>query len=360
MRYGKFLDELGDLYEWRRKNNLPDQHYKKTFADLRDIWIKDKRYSELIAFIHENWDSGNGDDFFNPLSTHLIKENELSYYKKLWKGVLRHRINNLWYRHKFILQEYPNITLDEIKATDIKGFNQFSSKESVLRRLAWERKYTLKGIEEYKQGLIRLNDSTEIEKVENLYKSIYNLNKPRPKKSTDKRKIDENVFWDLIKINREKSEDKFDFIENLSNQLEEFKPTEIKRFERTFLSKYNELIRWEIWALAYIARRGCGDDAFDYFKAWVISKGKETFEDVKNLKVSELKKHFDEDPQLEEMFSLAENVYENKTGELMSPVRVKKQKLTGKQWKEENLEKDFPDIWKIFEHKITAPNNGYE
>ena len=39
---------------------------------------------------------------------------------------------------------------------------------------------------------------------------------------------------------------------------------------------------------------------------------------------------------------------ENKTGELMSPVKVKKQKLTGKQWKEENLEKDFPEIWKIF------------
>ena len=80
------------------------------------------------------------------------------------------------------------------------------------------------------------------------------------------------------------------------------------------MSKYNQLNRWELWALAYIVRRGCGDDAFDYFKVWVISKGQEAFEDIKSLNVSKLQRHFDEDPQLEEMFWLVENVYENKTG----------------------------------------------
>ena len=212
-------------------------------------------------------------------------------------------------------------------------------------------KLTLEGLYRFKQGLVVLGAEQEIEKTNELITTVERLEKPKSKKTTDKRKIDENVFWDLIKLNREKSEDKFDFIENLSIQLEEFKPTEIKRFERNFLSKYNELNCWEIWALACIVRSGCGDDAFDYFKAWVISKGQETFEDVKNLNVSELKKHFNEDPQLEEMFSLTENVYENKTGELMSLVRVKKQKLSGKQWKEENLAKDFPEIWKIFNTK---------
>lgn len=66
--------------------------------------------------------------------------------------------------------------------------------------------------------------------------------------------------------------------------------------------------------------------------------------------MSELKKHIDEDPQLEQMISLAEHVYEVKTGELMPPVRIKKQKLSGQEWEEENLEKEFPEIWKIFKH----------
>ena len=340
MSYGKFLDESGDLNDWRRKNNLPDQHYEKTFADLRDIWIKDKRYSELIAFIHENYDSGQWDEFFEPLEKHLIGNKLGKEFIKFWKGILRHRFSSLWDWNK--------------------RFHQKTKYWEGSKETNKYQKLTLEGLYRFKQGLIELGAEQEIEKTNELIKTVDKLEKPKPKKTTDKRKIDENVFWELIKLNREKSEDKFDFIENLSNQLEEFKSTEIKRFERTFLSKYNELNRWEIWALAYIVRRGCGDDAFDYFKTWVISKGQKAFEDIKSLKISELKQHFDEDPQLEEMFSLAENVYENKTGELMSPVRVKKQKLTGKQWKEENLEKEFSEVWKIFEHKKTAPNNGYK
>jgi len=331
LSYGKFLDESGDLNGWRRKNNLPDQHYRKTFADLRDIWIKDKRYSELTAFIHENWDSGQWNEFFEPLEKHLVENKLEKEFIKFWKGILRRRFSRLWSWNK--------------------KFGKKTEYWDGSKKTFEYQKLTLEGLYRFKQGLVVLGTEQEIEKTNELIKSVERLEKPKPKKTTDKRKIDEKVFWELIKLNRDKSQDKFDFIENLSIQLEGFKPTEIKRFERTFLSKYNELNYWKIWALAYIIRRGCGDDAFDYFKAWVISKGQETFEDVKNLNISELKKHFNEDPQLEEMFSLAENVYENKTGELMLPVRVKKQKLTGKQWKEENLEKDFPEIWKIFNTK---------
>lgn len=331
MSYGKFLDEVGHYYQERKKNNLPEQDWELNRNYVRDKWIEQKRYSELIAFIHENWDSGQWDEFFEPLEKNLIENKLEKEFIKFWKGILIHRFSSLW---------------DWNKEVGRKTEYWDGSKKTFECQ-----KLTLEGLYRFKKGLVELGVEEEIRKTDELIKTVDKLEKSKPKKTTDKRKIDENVFWELIKLNREKSEDKFEFIENLSNQLEEFKPTEIKRFERTFLSKYNELHRWEIWALAYIVRRGCGDDAFDYFKAWVISKGQETFEDIKNLNVSELKKHFDEDPQLEEMFSLVENVYENKTGELMSSVRVKKQKLTGKEWKEENLEKDFPEIWKIFEHK---------
>lgn len=338
MSYGKFLDESGDLNDWRRKNNLPDQHYEQTFADLRDIWIKDKRYSELIAFIHENWDSGQWNEFFEPLEQHLIENKLEKEFIKFWKGILRHRFSSLW---------------DWVKECGRK-----TEVSNGTKKPSKFQKFTLEGLYRFRQGLSILGSEEEIKKTNELIKTVDKLEKPKAKKSTDKRKIDEKLFWELIKLNREKSEDKIEFIENLSNQLEEFKPTEIKRFEKIFLTKYQELNRWEIWALAYIVRRGCGDDAFDYFKAWVISKGEKAFEDIKELKVSELRNYFDEDPQLEEMLSLSENVYENKTGELMSPVRVKKQKLSGKVWRENNLENEFPEIWKIVEHKKTAPNTA--
>ena len=313
MSYGKFLDEVCDL-------DFPKNNWKQNQAYLRDKWIEQKRFNELFSYIHENWDLGQWDDFFDPLEEYLIENKLVKLYIKFWKGILRHRLSDLWY----------------------------SKKEYSTEHIIENQKFTLDGLYWFKKGLISLNAEEEIKKTEELIETVKKLERPKPKKTTDKRKIDEKVFWELIKLNREKSEDKFEFIENLTNQLEEFKPIEIRRFERFFLNKYNELNRWEIWALAYIIRRGCGDDAFDYFKAWVISKGQEAFEDIKSLNVSKLQRYFDEDPQLEEMFWLVENVYENKTGELMSPVRVKKQKLSGKEWKEDNLENEFPVIWKIF------------
>ncbi|KGL59085.1 DUF4240 domain-containing protein [Polaribacter sp. Hel1_85] len=329
MSYGIFLKEVDNYFDEREKLGLPKQTWEQNEIYVRDKWIKEKRFSELIAFIHENYDSGQWDEFFEPLEKHLIENKLEKEFIKFWKGILRRRFSSLWHWNKEIGEKTEY--WDGAKKT-------FECQ-----------KLTLEGLYRFKQGLTELGAEEEIRKTDELIKTVDKLEKPKPKKTTDKRKIDEKVFWELININREKSEDKIDFIEKLSNQLKEFKPSEIKRFERTFLTKYQELNRWEIWALVYIARRGCGDDAFDYFKAWVISKGQKAFENIKGLKISELKQYFDEDPQLEEMFSLAENVYENKTGELMTPVRVKKQKLSGKEWKEENLEKEFSEIWKIFE-----------
>lgn len=352
MSYGKFLDESGDLTKWREKNILPKQNYEKTFEDLRDIWIKDSRYSELTTFINENWDSGNGDNFVKPYSEHLIANEELSQFKKLWKGILRHRISNLWRDFDYLKATKPNTSLDEIKSQNLNGFNQFSSKESTIRRLSWEREYVLKGIAEYNQGLKKMNDQSELGKTERLYNDIDSLIKPKAKPSIDKRKIDESLFWKLIDDYRKTSDDKFEFIEKLSSKLEEFKPSEIRKFERIFRTKYEELNFGELWALAYIVRRGCGDDAFDYFKAWVISRGQNAFKAISTMKMNELKQYFDEDPQLEEMLYLAENVYEFKTGEFMSPVRVKRNKLKKLNWTEETLETDFPELCKKFEYKI--------
>ncbi|WP_157503036.1 DUF4240 domain-containing protein [Mangrovimonas xylaniphaga] len=263
------------------------------------------------------------------MENHLLENKLEKEFIKFWKGILRHRFESLWEWHKELGKKTKY--WDGTKKT----FEY--------------QKFTLEGLNRFRHGLTILCVEDEIRKVNELIKTVDKLEKPKPKKTTDKRKMDENIFWELIETNRNKSEDKIDFIENLSFQLEEFKPSEIRRFERVFLTIYQELNRQEIWALAYIVRRGCGDDEFDYFKAWVISKGQKAFKDIKNLNLSKLKQYFDEDPQLEEMLRLSENVYENKTGELMSPVRVKKQKLSGKEWKEDHLENEFPEIWKLFE-----------
>lgn len=191
MSYSKFGQELSDLYKFRKENNIP---FDLINEELRDTWIKDKRYSDLTKYINENWDSGNGDGFVKPYSEHLIKNWELSQFKKLWKSFLRHRTSNLWRDYDYVKSNNPQITLAEIQSQNLKGFNQFSSSESTLRRLAWEREYVLKGIDEYRQGLEEMKDNSELEKIERLYNDIDNLIRPKAKPSSDKRKIDETLF----------------------------------------------------------------------------------------------------------------------------------------------------------------------
>lgn len=355
----KFLDAAEIHSEWRNKNNLPKQHYEKTFAEVRDKWIEEKRYGELIAFIVEEWDSGNCDDFIEPLVGKLIKTKESRYFKQLWKSVIKHRLNSLWTHYKYLQEKEPFQNWQKIASINIKGFG-FTSKNFYDDRrkvVAFYRQFTLEGLNKFKLGLQQLNDPDELERVDKLIETVSYLQKPSPKPSNDKRKIDEILFWTLISEARKSSENKYDFIDNLKTILEAFQPVELRNFQKHLLIKLNELNIWDIWALAYIVRRGCGDDGFDYFKAWVISKGHQAYMSILALEEQNLKNIFDEDPQLEELFYLAQEIYEDKTGDIMKPVKVKQQKITGKKWTEENLELMFPSLCKMFDYRIEKQNN---
>lgn len=347
MSYAKFGYDINEYLVNCKKNNIPTNNHE---AIVRDKWISDKRYKELIAFILENWDSGNCDDFSRPFSKHLIDNNELQLFKQLWKGIIRHRLGNLWRDYAYLKEIQPNISVENIKTIDILGFNQYSSKESIQRRVAWERLFVIDGITEFVAGLKILNDKEEIEKQTALLSIVSNLDKPIPKPTTDQRKIDEIIFWELIDDARKVSTDQFSFLDKLKSVLEGFNPKELRKFDKLLKTKANELNTWQHWALVYIVRRGCGDDEFDYFKAWSVSKGKAAFEAIKNIKETELVAVFNEDPQLEELYYLAEQVYEDKTSDLMQPVKIKASTMKGKKWDEDKLPETFPILCKLFNY----------
>lgn len=351
MSYAEFLDDWKKHSRLREKNNLPSQTMEEGFTAVRDKWLADKRYKELIAFIIENWDSGNCDDFSRPFSQHLIDNNKSALFKQLWKGIIRNRLEKLWQDVEYQRINYPNITVERIIGTDIRNYNQFSSNESLERTLAWRRLYIIDGINEFIKGLKIFNDSGEIEKQSTLIKIVSSLEKPKPKPTTDKRKIDEDLFWQLIEQARKKSTDQFTFTDNLKSTLETFNPKELRSFDKILNTKASELNTREHWALAYIVRRGCGDDEFDYFRVWAVSKGRNAFEAIKELNESQFLQIFDEDPQLEEFLYLAEQVYEDKTSDLMPPAKVKVRKLTGKQWDEFKLPQTFPTLCKLFNYE---------
>jgi hypothetical protein len=79
---------------------------------------------------------------------------------------------------------------------------------------------------------------------------------------------------------------------------------------------HTESYSWNLWGAAYLMNGGCSDDGFDYFRAWLLAQGRDTFEkalaDPDTLAALE-----NPEGELEEFMYLAPQAYEDKTREQM-------------------------------------------
>ncbi|HEY1553009.1 MAG TPA: DUF4240 domain-containing protein [Kofleriaceae bacterium] len=59
----------------------------------------------------------------------------------------------------------------------------------------------------------------------------------------------------------------------LAKRLAKLAKREIVEFDAWFRAYYDATQRQDLWAAIYAIRGGCGDDGFDYFRAWLIGRG---------------------------------------------------------------------------------------
>ncbi len=126
----------------------------------------------------------------------------------------------------------------------------------------------------------------------------------------------ENQFWSIIETTKTSSEDLEEFEENLSKTLLKLSANEIIEFylreQKLRFDSYNS----DLWCAAYIMNGGCSDDAFEYFRCWLIAQGKDVF--YKALKnpdtLVELYSPEEEEYDFEGFMYLASDSFEKKTG----------------------------------------------
>ena len=53
---------------------------------------------------------------------------------------------------------------------------------------------------------------------------------------------------------------------------------DILAFDRHMWGHLRRSYRWDLWGAAFLLRGGCSDDGFDYFRAWLISRGRAVYE----------------------------------------------------------------------------------
>lgn len=291
------------------------------------VYLEKKLYGPILEYLLTNftWHWGVN-DYVERATEALKQDGELIKLKRLWHAVIANQKNHFWALHA-IRDEKPDAKKSQPKVKTI----------------------TLQHMSRFREILMVFDD---VEELFRLDEEIGLLEREERRKITphrDPRKIDENLFWELIAKSRHSSESVARQIDLLVSLLEGFKASDIKRFRKLLDKNMRDLYNWDLWALAYIAQGGCSDDAFEGFRAWLILQGREIFE----LALTDIRKIMSKVPaglgtQAEGLLSVPAIAYERRTGKFLQPRKASSYKLKGDQWEEHELETRFPEVCKYY------------
>ena len=155
----------------------------------------------------------------------------------------------------------------------------------------------------------------------------------------------EPEFWKIVEKVRLSTDEIYERPGKLAQSLDGITHDEIRDFAEIYLDLVARAYTWPLWGAAFVISGGCSDDAFDYFRDWLISEGKEVYaralEDPESLADLE---HIEE-PELEEFRYVAEEVYEKKTGKTLEfRERQFSYEPSGEAWDEDTVDKMFPKL----------------
>jgi hypothetical protein len=179
--------------------------------------------------------------------------------------------------------------------------------------------------------------------------------------STARVSMSEQAFWLIVKTTIAFESNPDQQLVALQGALRRLTTDEIEAFEATFDALMKRSYSWDLWGATYVVHGGASDDAFEYFRCWLISKGQAVFEKVladpdslADLLVPDVQGVLEF-----EMFAyVARNVWGEKTGRkgteipTAAPMMYPGINPAGTPFKEdpEHLAKRYPKLWKRFGH----------
>jgi len=90
--------------------------------------------------------------------------------------------------------------------------------------------------------------------------------------------MQERRFWDII--DAAVHDDRDTQLDRLREQLSGLTQHQLIAFDQIYHHQLKRAWHWDLWAAAYILNDGCSDDCFDYFCDYLISRGRDVFEEA--------------------------------------------------------------------------------
>lgn len=157
----------------------------------------------------------------------------------------------------------------------------------------------------------------------------------------------EEDFWSYIQAAKDAAGASVEArTKGLTGELSRLDLDGIEAFQR----RYDELIkrsnRWDLWGAAYVMNGGCSDDCFRYFRDWLVSEGRDTFEralaNPDSLSEFAPREFF----ELESFGYVARKVYRTKSGGQEPAIDYSGElsRPAGKEWAEADLPRMFPKL----------------
>ena len=166
----------------------------------------------------------------------------------------------------------------------------------------------------------------------------------------------DDIFWQLIQESIDKSNGELDSQHKvLISILSKYEPEEIIEFDKIFNKFYVESYTSDLWAAAYIINGGCYEDDFDYFRGWLISRGKKVYEETINnpdALVDVVSVYDAGNVEFEDFLYIASDAYKVRTSQddfYNKAIRISSPKIN-LTWSEneEELGKMFPELVEKF------------
>jgi hypothetical protein len=167
-------------------------------------------------------------------------------------------------------------------------------------------------------------------------------------------------FWQIIERAVKADRDPDAHMEALRTELRALTLEEIIAFEVAFRRYLNEAYTWDLWGAAYVVHGGCSDDGFEYFRRWLVTRGRDVYEralaDPDSLAQQDVRPGHDGVWEFELIYYVAMEVFEEKGG--VGDVREHSEPEAGMDGSgpsgepfaenEADLARRYPKLWQRF------------
>jgi hypothetical protein len=161
--------------------------------------------------------------------------------------------------------------------------------------------------------------------------------------------VDAATFWQLIEDSRENAGgDPDEQAEQLTDLLSDLPPDEIVAFDRMLHELLAAAYRWDLWGAASIINGGCSDDAFEYFRLWLIAQGERVYREALADPETLVDRAEPDATDAESLLYAAGDAYRVETGRDLPARAGDPSEPAGERWNEGDLKHLFPKLWAAF------------